>query len=90
MFNLSVKSDEAVYSAIVAISLSLIVLKMIRASRCREGPPLPAFYVALYNVFLLLLFVLGMMTQISLEGWGFVPLIALTLPFSLSSGFSRR
>lgn len=87
MFNLSVSSDEAVYSALVAISISFIVFRMIRLSRRPKDSPQPAIYVGIYNVILLLLFFLGMMTQIKLEGWGFVPLIVLTLPFSLCMGF---
>lgn len=44
--------------------------------------PWPAILVAIYNLVLLLLFLLGMMTQVDWEGFGFFPLLALTTPWS--------
>ena len=44
--------------------------------------PWPAICVGIYNLVLLLLYLLGTVTQISSEGFGFFPLIALTMPWS--------
>lgn len=42
----------------------------------------PAILVGIYNALLLLLFLFGAMTQVSLEGYGFLPLFVLTSPWS--------
>jgi hypothetical protein len=42
----------------------------------------PAVWVGAYNFTLLLLFIFGAVTQVSWEGFGFLPLLALTLPLS--------
>ena len=42
----------------------------------------PQFFVGIYNILLLLLYLLGMTTQIGWEGFGFTPLFALTSPWS--------
>ena len=82
MFNLSENYDQVVYTVIVATIIFLIVFMLIRASRRKELKPWPAIFVGLYNILLLLLYLLGMTTQISWEGFGFLPLLALTLPWS--------
>lgn len=41
-----------------------------------------AILVGTYNIVLLLLFLFGMLTQVSWEGFGFFPLFALTTPWS--------
>jgi hypothetical protein len=44
--------------------------------------PWPAIWVGIYMSTLLILFLFGMVTQFSSEGFGFFPLIALTTPWS--------
>ncbi len=57
-------------------------------NRSRDEKPhfSPAFWVGSYNVALLFLYFLGMFTQTRWEGFGFLPLVAFTLPTSLSAG----
>jgi len=40
------------------------------------------FFAGIYNILLLLLFLLGMLTQVGWEGFGFFPLVTLTTPWS--------
>lgn len=56
---------------------------LIRAFRRDGKKSWPTFIVGVYNVLLMFLFLFGMATQVSSEGFGFLPLIALTLPWSL-------
>jgi hypothetical protein len=82
MFSLSESTDQVVYSVVVVIAIAVITLKLIVAFRHKDEKPWPAICVGLYNVLLLLLYLLGMVTQASSEGFGFLPLLVLTLPWS--------
>ena len=42
----------------------------------------PAILIGIYNALLLLLFLVGAMTQVASEGYGFLPLFGLTSPWS--------
>ena len=53
-----------------------------RTQNRKRGTMRPALWVAAYNAVLLLLFIFGAITQVSWEGFGFIPLFALTLPWS--------
>jgi hypothetical protein len=86
MFNSSVIVDLAEYSVVVVVAIAAIGVILFRAFHRKDEKPWPVFFVGLYNIVLLLLFLLGAMTQINLEGWGFLPLIGLTLPWSLCMG----
>lgn len=44
--------------------------------------PWPAIFIGIYNALLLLLFLFGAMTQVTSEGFGFLPLFGLTFPWS--------
>jgi len=83
MFDLSEKSVQVVCLGIVTVGVVVIAGLLVWVSRRQEDRPWPAIYVGLYNIVLLLLYLLGAMTQINLEGWGFLPLIGFTLPWSL-------
>ena len=82
MFNLSPSADQVVYSVIAIAAIAVIAVMLIRVFRRNVEKPWPVFFVGLYNILLLLLFLLGIVTQVSSEGFGFLPLLALTLPWS--------
>lgn len=86
MFDLSDKSVQTVCLGIVTVGVVAIAGLLVRVFRRSTERPWPAIYVGLYNIVLLLLYLLGAMTQIHFEGWGFLPLIGLTLPWSLCMG----
>lgn len=86
MFDLSDKSVQAVCLGIVTVGVAAVAGLLVRVFRRSTERSWPAIYVGLYNIVLLLLYLLGAMTQIRLEGWGFLPLIGLTLPWSLCMG----
>jgi hypothetical protein len=81
MFGLNGTSDQVVYLVVVAIAISAITLKLTRAFRRKGEKPWPVFFVGLYNILLLILFLFGMMTDVDSEGFGFIPLLLLTLPW---------
>jgi hypothetical protein len=86
MFDLSDKSVQTVCLGIVTVGVVAIAGLLVRVFRRSTERSWPAIYVGLYNIVLLLLYLLGAMTQIRFEGWGFLPLIGLTLPWSLCMG----
>lgn len=88
MFDSNWNDGEAVYLVIVAGAITLISIYLIRAFRRKDEKQWPALFVGIYNILLLLLFIFGMMTQESSEGFGFLPLVALTLPWSWLLGWS--
>ena len=69
------------HSIVVAV-IAVISVALFRAFRREGEKPWPTFFVGIYNILLLLLYLLGMMSQVSSEGFGFLPLMALTLPWS--------
>ena len=82
MFSLNESTDQVVYSIVVVALIAAITLKLIRAFRHKDEKRWPLIFVGLYNILMLLLYLLGMMTQVSSEGFGFLPLLTLTLPWS--------
>ncbi len=82
MFDLNIGADQLVYSIIVVSAIAVITIKLIRAFRRKGAKPWPAFFVGLYNIVLMLLYLFGMMTDVSSDGFGFFPLLFLTLPWS--------
>jgi len=82
MFDLSDSMVQVVYLVVVPMVIAVISAILFRWFRHNDERPWPALFVGLYNILLLLLFLLGMTTQRSLEGFGFLPLLALTLPWS--------
>src|ERR1035438_1105866 len=87
MSDLSNSADEAIYLVVVTGIITFIAVMLIRAFRRTNEKPWPAIFVGLYNILLLLLFIFGMLTQISSEGFGFLPVLALTLPWSWLIGW---
>ncbi|MFZ0731013.1 MAG: hypothetical protein WAM79_01690 [Candidatus Sulfotelmatobacter sp.] len=75
-------AGQAVYAIVVVAVIAVITVMLFRAFRRKDEKPWPEFFVGLYNIVLLLLYLFGMATQVSSEGFGFVPLLALTLPWS--------
>ena len=75
MFTSSWDAGQAVYLAIVVGAIAAIVFYSVRTFRSQGRKPWPAFFVGAYNVALLLLFLFGMFTQESSEGFGFLPLM---------------
>lgn len=82
MSNSSVIADQVAYSIVVVVVITAITVMLFRAFRRKDEKPWPAFFVGLYNIVLLLLYLFGMLTQVSSEGFGFFPLLTLTLPWS--------
>lgn len=82
MFNQSDSATLVVYSVVVTAVIAAITVMLYRGFRRKAEKPWPALFVGLYNILLLLLFLFGMMTQVTSEGFGFLPLLALTLPWS--------
>jgi hypothetical protein len=75
-------ADQTAYSIVVVAVIGAITVKLFRAFRRKDEKPWPVFFVGLYNIVLLLLYQFGMMTQVGWEGFGFFPLLVLTLPWS--------
>jgi uncharacterized membrane protein HdeD (DUF308 family) len=73
---------QAAYSVVVVVLVAGIAVMLHRVFHRQDERRWPAFFVGLYNILLLLLYLLGMMTQANSEGFGFLPLLALTLPWS--------
>ena len=82
MFDTGWEPDIFVQFVIVIAVVAGIVVYLSRAFRRDGRKPWPAFFVGIYNILLLLLFLFGMITQVGWEGFGFFPLVALTLPWS--------
>jgi len=82
MFDSNWDANQAVYLVIVLGMIAAIVFYLVRAFHNQGQKPWPAFFVGIYNILLLLLFIFGMMTQVTWEGFGFFPLMALTTPWS--------
>jgi hypothetical protein len=82
MFDSNWAGGQAVYLVAVVGVIAAIVVYLTRAFRIQGRKPWPSFFVGIYNILLLLLFLFGMTTQRELEGFGFLPLMALTLPWS--------
>jgi len=82
MFDSRWDADQAVFVAIVSVAIATITFLLTRAFRRKSQGPWPAFFVGIYNIVLLLLFLFGMLTQESSEGFFFIPLLALTTPWS--------
>lgn len=74
--------DQVVYLVVVLVAMTVIGIKVIRTFRQSGKRSWPTLFVGIYNILLLLLFLVGMMTEASWEGFGFLPLWALTLPWS--------
>jgi hypothetical protein len=75
-------AGQAVYAIVVVAVIAVITVMLFRAFRRKDEKPWSEFFVGLYNIVLLLLYLFGMATQVSLEGFGFLPLLTLTLPWS--------
>jgi len=82
MLSSSENAVQVWYVVLVSITIAVIVALLIRAFIRNSERPWPAIVAGLYNILLLILYLFGMRTQISWEGFGFLPLLALTLPWS--------
>jgi hypothetical protein len=60
---------------------------MIRAFRSQDKRPWPTLLVGAYDILLLLSVLFGIATQVRSEGFGFVPLLVLTMPWSWLAGW---
>jgi hypothetical protein len=75
-------AGQAEFVVIASAAIAGIIAYLVRAFRRRDQKPWPAFFVGIYCVVLLLLFLFGIITQVESEGFGFLPLMALTTPWS--------
>lgn len=82
MFDPNLQDGQMVFVGIAMIGIVAMVFYLVRVSSRSAGKPWPLIFVGGYNILLLVLFAFGVMTQESLEGFGFLPLMALTLPWS--------
>lgn len=73
--------DQTAYFVVVIAAISVITSWLIRGFRRKNERPWPSIIVGIYNIVLLFLFLFGMVTQVRSEGFGFVPLLVLTLPW---------
>ncbi len=90
MLGPSDQSEQLLISASALICILLIASWLIRTCFRAKRKPWPLIAVGLYNILLLLLYILGVLIQITAEGFGFLPLMAFTLPMSLASGILGR
>jgi hypothetical protein len=82
MFDSNWDVGQALYTVIVVVSIASITSLLVRAFLRNDHKPWPAICVGIYNIALLVLYLFGMMTQVSSEGFGFLPLFALATPWS--------
>jgi hypothetical protein len=82
MFDSYWDAGQPVFLAVVLVAVAAIAFLLFRAFRRKNVRPWPAFFVGIYNIVLLLLFLFGMLTQVTWEGFSFFPLMALTAPWS--------
>ena len=90
MLDLSDGAEQMLFAAVASMSALLVAAWLIRVSLQKKHKPWPVVVVGAYNVLLLLLYVFGDLTQITSEGFGFLPLMALTLPLSFCAGVLGR
>jgi hypothetical protein len=82
MFDSNWDAGQAIYTIIAVAAIATIGSLIARAYRCNRKKPWPAICVGTYIILLLVLFLFGVMTQVSSEGFGFLPLLALATPWS--------
>jgi hypothetical protein len=90
MFESSDRAEQALCAAVVLAGILFIAAWLIRVPLRKKNKPWSVIFVGTYNVLLLLLYVFGDLTQVTFEGFGFLPLMALTLPLSFFSGVVGR
>lgn len=82
MFDSNWDANQSAYLVISLGAIATITFLLVRAFRRKDEKRWPVFCVGTYNILLLFLYLFGMFTQVSWEGFGFFPLIAFTLPWS--------
>jgi hypothetical protein len=82
MFDSNWGMSQAAYLVIVVAAIAAIVVYLRRAFRRPGERPWPVFFVGLYNILLLIAYLFGLLTQVSSEELGFIPLWVLTMPWS--------
>jgi hypothetical protein len=82
MFDSNWGAGQVMCATGILAAIAGIVVYLVRAFRRRGEKPWPAFFVGIYNVLLLLLLLFGVAMQVSSEGFGFLPLMVLTTPWS--------
>jgi hypothetical protein len=87
MFHSNQDAGQTVYFVIVVPAIAAIIVYLVRAIPHKGQKPWPAFFVGIYSILMLLLFLFGMMTQVDSEGFGFLPLMVLTTPWSWIAGW---
>jgi hypothetical protein len=90
MSDLSDGAVQVLFASVVSVGPLLVAACLTRVSFHKEHKPWPAIVVGIYNILLLLLYVFGDLTQVTSEGFGFLPLMALTLPLSFCTGSVGR
>ena len=83
MFDQHWDAGQAAYIVLVVAAIAAIAVFLVRTFRRKSNKPWALFFVGIYNILLLLFYLFGMLTQVGWEGFGFLPLMALTLPWSL-------
>jgi hypothetical protein len=82
MFDSSWDAGQPIYTTIVVAAVATIASLLFRAFHRKRHMPWPTFYVGIYNIVLLVLYLLGMLTQATSEGFGFLPLFCFTTTWS--------
>ena len=90
MFDLSDSAEQMLFAAVVSVGALLAAAWLIRVPLHKKPKPWAVIFVGIYNILLLLLYAFGDLTQVTSEGFGFLPLMGLTLPLSLGSGLAGR
>ncbi len=87
MFDSNWDFSHAMWTVVVAVTIAAIATLMIRAFRSQDKRPWPTLLVGAYDILLLLSVLFGIATQVRSEGFGFVPLLVLTMPWSWLAGW---
>lgn len=82
MFDKYWDSGQVVCLAVVSALLVAVAIFLFRSIRRKGKRPWPVISVAVYEILLLLAFLFGTLTQVSSEGFGYLPLLAITTPWS--------
>ena len=82
MFDSFWDAGQAVFVVVDLEAIAAIAFLLTRAFHRKGVKPWPTFFVGIYNVVLLLLFLFGILTWESTEGFSIIPLMALTTPWS--------
>jgi hypothetical protein len=82
MFDKNWSADQIVQVVIVVVAVAAIAFYLVRMFRLTRKRPWPKMFVGFYGILSLALYLFAVLTQVSSEGFGSFPLLALTSPWS--------